>query len=81
VLQRIDEYRVRITFSHLGEGTARTAKAISRRWTRDRSVALEVAADVRTGGRCSVTYTVGGKQYVSVVAGGQAHNDVTAAGP
>jgi hypothetical protein len=28
-------------------------------------------------GAAPVTYTVGGKQYVSVAVGGQAHNDVS----
>ena len=67
--------------SHLGEAPPGTAKgAISRRWNEDRSVALEVAVDVTHRWAPLVTYTVGGKQYVSVVAGGQAHNDVSRPG-
>ena len=55
VLQRLDEHRVR---DHVHRpprraGTPRTATATWRRWTRDRSIALEVAADGCTGGRCS----------------------------
>ena len=30
-------------------------------------------------GAAPVTYTVGGKQYVSVAVGGESHNDVVAA--
>ncbi|MEP6977030.1 MAG: PQQ-binding-like beta-propeller repeat protein [Thermoleophilia bacterium] len=68
-----------ITFiGHLGEGNAQDGKGY-----------LE-AVDTKTGaslwksplmsapvGAAPVTYTVGGKQYVSVVVGGQAHNDVS----
>jgi quinohemoprotein ethanol dehydrogenase len=68
-----------ITFiGHLGEGNARDGKGY-----------LE-AVDTKTGaslwksplmtapvGAAPVTYTVGGKQYVSVAVGGQSHNDVS----
>jgi hypothetical protein len=68
-----------ITFiGHLGIGNARDGKGY-----------LE-AVDTKTGnslwksdlmtapvGAAPVTYTVGGKQYVSVAVGGQSHNDVS----
>jgi len=68
-----------LTFiGHLGEGNARDGKGY-----------LE-AVDTKTGaslwksplmtapvGAAPVTYTVGGKQYVSVAVGGQSHNDVS----
>jgi quinohemoprotein ethanol dehydrogenase len=68
-----------ITFiGHLGVGNARDGKGY-----------LE-AVDTKTGaslwksplmtapiGAAPVTYTVGGKQYVSVAVGGQSHNDVS----
>jgi glucose dehydrogenase len=68
-----------LTFiGHLGIGNARDGKGY-----------LE-AVDTKTGaslwksdlmtapvGAAPVTYTVGGKQYVSVAVGGQSHNDVS----
>ena len=68
-----------ITFiGHLGVGNAQDGKGY-----------LE-AVDTKTGaslwksplmtapvGAAPVTYTVGGKQYVSVAVGGQEHNDVS----
>ena len=79
LLKRVDQHRV-------GPDVRRPLRQRERRGRpglarsgrhEDRSLPLEVAVDKVPVASAAVTYTVGGKQYVSVEVGGAGHSNVT----
>jgi PQQ-dependent dehydrogenase (methanol/ethanol family) len=68
-----------ITFiGHLGTGNARSSDGYLEAVDTKTGASLWKSPPMDAGvGAAPVTYTVGGKQYVSVAVGGQSHNDVS----
>ena len=68
-----------ITFiGHLGTGNAQSSDGYLEAVDTKTGASLWRSPPMDAGvGAAPVTYTVGGKQYVSVAVGGQAHNDVS----
>jgi glucose dehydrogenase len=68
-----------LTFiGHLGTGNGRTSDGYLEAVDTKTGASLWKSPPLDAGiGAAPVTYTVGGKQYVSVAVGGQSHNDVS----
>jgi glucose dehydrogenase len=68
-----------LTFiGHLGTGNGRTSDGYLEAVDTKTGASLWKSPPMDAGvGAAPVTYTVGGKQYVSVAVGGQSHNDVS----